>query len=205
MSGRRWSGRCPRWVMAAGALAGAAGVAAAGLSWTRLADWHPAAARRVTALMPTTTSSPPSVVGQRYDAGVVDPCALVEVTPLADPGFVVREAVPLTFSASSSCRMVLRLADAPSLDPGGDVDTSRELIAIAVDATSFPDDPSQAEWTWRTRRDFMTRQTGGQRVHDVVGLGSQAFSTSERHPANRRGRAAWSYGPHLWEATCCCP
>jgi len=134
---RRRSGRWPRPVMAAGALAGAAGVAAAGLAWTQLADGYPAVPRRVTALLPTTTSSPPSAGGQRYDAGVVDLCAVVDVTPLANRGFVVREAVPLTFSASSSCRMVLRLADAPSLTPDGDIDTSWELIAIVVDANSL--------------------------------------------------------------------
>ncbi|MGN9912685.1 hypothetical protein ACTMTJ_34635 [Phytohabitans sp. LJ34] len=121
------------------------------------------------------------------------------MAPLVQRRFVVREAVPLTFSASSSCRMVLRLADAPRLDPDGDVDTSRELIAIVVDATSFPDESTQAGWTWRTRRDFMIRDKGGGQVHDVVGLGSQAFATSERRPTNRRGRATWSYGLHLWD------
>ena len=36
-------------------------------------------------------------------------------------------------------------------------------------------------------------------IADVVGLGSEAFSTSEGPPGNRRGPAAWSYGLHLWD------
>lgn len=200
MSALVWPGRWWPWIVAAGAtvvaVLGAAGIIALA---TVVDPSSPSVVRRVGAIPSPSPPLAPSPGGREYDAGVRDLCALIDLAPFIERGFVRRDGIPFASSADSSCRIVLRLADAPPLPPGEGIDTSRELIAVTVEARSFGDDPDQAAWTWRTRREYLTRRETHLHVQDVAGIGSQAFSTREANPETRPGRGGWSYGLHLWD------
>jgi hypothetical protein len=150
---------------------------------------------------PVTTPShtPATAAGNRYHAGVPDLCALVDLALVEQQGFQPRDRSPSASSTASSCIIVLRLADAPALDPRAPFEPSRELVAIHAEAKTFHHDPRDAERTWQTRQSSLARthRHDDQHIQQVAGLGAHAFTNSQATPAPR-DRGIWSHGLYLW-------
>jgi hypothetical protein len=194
--------RCRGWLLAIAAATalGVTALAALGkLPSTVPSETRPAGQLRAASPDPTAPSTPAPAPSNQYRAGVPDLCALMDLTLVQQQGFEQRDRNPFAGPADSSCTIVMRLADAPRLSAGTVLDPSRELVAIRAEATSFQHDTRQAEWTWRTRRDSLSRihHYDDQQVRQVVGLGAQAFATGQATLAPR-GRGIWSHGLHVW-------